>query len=497
MPSYKQMKNLLNGDVQIYILESAKSDVWQVRFRNPLESGGHYVRRSTKHRDEASATRFALNLYNEYSARQNLGLATGHITLRQALDRFANDFDPVGRKMAEKAYQTYWHEYFGDMDLAKIRVDYIRAYFKWRVKNPKSDKTESAWKSSDTGSVSVSTLKLERNLLRRLFNFCKGASLILDVPSFPRKFETWENTHQIASNKRRGRLDLEEDYRKVLLPYLRSIHKGLQTTKWSPQPANPDEPWSPVDNPYESRLKWKNRRDKSRDTHKVWCHLRSRYNHAFFWYFTTLILNSGIRPSEAAKLKHGDITLRHDKESDRFFTCINIDRTVSKVRKHRVAICRDHAESFERYLFWREEIKYRFNREPKQSDWLFPSSNEKSEGFYVERRDKPLNTIRVHMKKIGLHRRTDIRTGVDTYFSAYSFRSFYITMMLRNGLDLYTLSKQVGTSPQTILKQYDVNENWFLRDKMMAHLNANDAHMHQGARKGAREAFEKFATVWD
>ena len=70
-------------------------------------------------------------------------------------------------------------------------------------------------------------------------------------------------------------------------------------------------------------------------------------------------------------------------------------------------------------------------------------------------------------------------------------------MMLRNGLDLYTLSKQVGTSPQTILKQYDVNENWFLRDKMMAHLNANDAHMHQGARKGAREAFEKFATVWD
>ena len=85
MPSYEESEDLMNGDVKIYILKGSKTRVWQVRFKNRLPTGGHYIRKSTGLREKASAIRFALDLYSNHTARKDFGLATSKITLGEAI----------------------------------------------------------------------------------------------------------------------------------------------------------------------------------------------------------------------------------------------------------------------------------------------------------------------------------------------------------------------------------------------------------------------------
>ena len=61
---------------------------------------------------------------------------------------------------------------------------------------------------------------------------------------------------------------------------------------------------------------------------------------------------------------------------------------------------------------------------------------------------------------------------VRVYYSAYSFRSYYITKRLENGLDPYTISKNCGVSIKTLCNTYDVNETWQFRKLMVRHISA-------------------------
>ena len=65
-------------------------------------------------------------------------------------------------------------------------------------------------------------------------------------------------------------------------------------------------------------------------------------------------------------------------------------------------------------------------------------------------------------------------------------------MRLRNGMDIYTLSKAVGTSPKTILTAYDINENYYLRDRMTTHLIENDFSKTEEVEK----RLQLHAVVW-
>ena len=51
MPSYRSFEKLNDGDLVIYILEGSKNGFWYVRFKNPLDEGSFYVRKSTGFRN--------------------------------------------------------------------------------------------------------------------------------------------------------------------------------------------------------------------------------------------------------------------------------------------------------------------------------------------------------------------------------------------------------------------------------------------------------------
>ena len=135
------------------------------------------------------------------------------------------------------------------------------------------------------------------------------------------------------------------------------IRKGLNNPNWTPELKDLENEWSEI-NPYVSVLSNKtngNKRNKNRSTHKVFCKKNTRYDAAVFWFFCTIISNSGIRPSELVKLRHKDISLVKDKVSGKYFTLLNISSSVSKVKKYRSAICRDFHTSYERYLIYKKE----------------------------------------------------------------------------------------------------------------------------------------------
>ena len=482
MASYKRHKWLMEGEILIYILSAATNDVWQVRFANPMDERPRYIRKSTKHKSEALATAFAVELFNEYRSRALLNLKTEKTTIGYLLENYAHQFDGVTLKTMKGFNRSYWQRYMGDDDISIYTSDDIEKYFRWRIQDKinrqSSGENDAYWNSSES-TISASTLKLERNMMRKLFQLGYKFNYIARVPSFPQRFDRMPGVHKLPSNKRRGRFHPEKEYNLIVLPYLNSIRANLVNPKWTPQLEDPEKEFNEDSNVWESRTKWKNKYHptkgphRKRETHPLYCKTNVRYHHAHFWFASLLISNSGIRPAACHRLRHKDIKLVPDKDG-KVYTLINIDQSISKTGRGRIVVCRDFHKTYERYLMFRKEIQYRFNREINEDDYIFPSTDNKR--LYDYPRAKADSVFRYHFKEMNLHQQTrsvnlvdGTTANVKVFVSAYSFRSFYISERLKNGLDLYTLSKNVGSSPKTILNAYDYNENWEFRKQITQH----------------------------
>jgi integrase len=470
--SQNEQEYLLDGEILIYIRDGAKKRTWQSRFRNPLADSPRYIRISTKTESKALAIERAITHYREYQSRKFLGLTHGHTTIKQLLDSFKTELDDVGQKMAYTAYDIYWSKYMKDDDISKWTSDDWRDYFLWRIQEQIKRPEGRYFKPSDK-SVSANTLKLERIILKRLTLFGYKHNLIARQPIFPERFERLEGVHKLPSNRRRGRFHHEKHYQTILMPEFKRIAVGLKKRKNRPAPVNPRKEWNPKTNPYISRAKSmvgvdvKKRMDD--EDYKFTC-VRPRYNLAQFWFMSLLIANTGIRPAEIVKLRHRDISVREDPEDGRFYTIIQITPETSKIGKYREAFARDFHMTWDRYEVFRQETEHYFNRKIQPDDWMFPRSWKDGKLRYDLRVDRLNNIFRPHLQRLGLHKTTvEGHEGVEVYFSAYSFRSYYITQRLKEGLNIYTLSKNAGVSIQTIMSTYDYSENWAYRKEMTKH----------------------------
>ena len=362
----------------------------------------------------------------------------------------------------------------GDEDLSTWTSDNITAYFNWRIDSRIEDANDPEannrrWVSSKE-TISASTLKLERNMLRRLFRVGHKHNYIARMPTFPHRLDRWSGVHKLPSNKRRGRFHPQDHYRDILMPAFKEISTSLKNVDWMPVRVDPKLPFDPETNPFQSISKRDGRIGRE-DRSKVYCHTWDRYNYATFWFMALLIANSGIRPAAASRLRHKDIRLVEDDDG-KAYTLIRIDESISKTGKGRIVVCRDFHKTYERYILYTTELMFRFNRNIKPTDWLFPATNAKE--FYVKHRRKYSNVFRVHLMRLGLHKtKVEGYPDIDVFFSAYSFRSWFISQRLKNGMDLYTLSKNVGSSPKTILAAYDYNENWEFRRQITKHYKAD------------------------
>ncbi|MBI4082618.1 MAG: site-specific integrase [Candidatus Lambdaproteobacteria bacterium] len=161
---------------------------------------------------------------------------------------------------------------------------------------------------------------------------------------------------------------------------------------------------------------------------------RSEWN---AWYrnmaynFMLVMTNTGMRTMEARNLRWRDVDVRTDRQG-RPFVCINV-RGKDKFREL-VA-----AQNVASYL---ERIKA-LSKATKPDDFVFTTHKGKS-------------AITLYQSAIGsLLKESELLRGpTGTIRSAYCFRHTYATFRLKEGIDVYFLAKQMGTSVKMIEEFY-------------------------------------------
>ena len=483
-------EELLEGEILIYVRDDSSKKIWQARFDNPLAEKPRYIRASTKTASKALATERAISMYREYQSRAFLGLKQGEVTIEMLIAKYGNDFKRTCREVIDLCNKLYWSKYMKDQDLSRWNTTDIENYFKWRIEEQLSRPRGRFHKASDE-SISSGTLMLERSYLKALFNHGYKDNIIARMPSFPVTFERFGSVHTLPHNQRRGRFDLETEYRPIIMPYMKRIRTGLNKSEWQPRLQDPNEPASD-DNKWISATRFNHQLGRD-EASKDFTRKTSRLSNAMFWFAGLLIANTGIRPAEIVKLRHRDIKLIKDDDGV-LYSVIYISEEVSKINMTRHAISHDFEATYERYLEYRRELNFYFNRDIKDGDWLFPKYGLNRPYAYDSKIDGLNNLFRPHLKRIGLHiKESRTHKGVNIYYSAYSFRSFYITQRLAAHLSIYTIAKNVGASIETIMRSYDVNETWVFRNEMTKHLKNWSG---KDRNKEINEELQGYAVSW-
>jgi integrase len=160
-------------------------------------------------------------------------------------------------------------------------------------------------------------------------------------------------------------------------------------------------------------------------------HDRSAWYRNMAYNFMLVMTNTGMRTMEAANLRWRDIDVRTDKQ-DRSFVCINV-RGKGKFRElvaaHNVAS----------YL---KRIKA-ISKATKPDDCVFTThAGKPASSLYG-------SLIESLLTKSGL-----LYSSSGSRRSSYSFRHTYATFRLTEGVDVYFLAKQMGTSVKMIEVYY-------------------------------------------
>tara|TARA_Y100000034_G_C6898733_1_gene414960 strand:+ start:55 stop:1434 length:1380 start_codon:yes stop_codon:yes gene_type:complete len=438
MNAYKDRTELLGGLVVLYRLDTAKSGNFQYRFKNPYKGEG-YIRRSTKTRDLGLACKIAIEAYETAYHRAESGADRPKITIADLYRTFIDELEASPRSHLDRAYKLYWREYFSNRDLYRVNDSLIHDYFQWRAKYWKRSNSKGSSRSNkpNNPNTALATLDKEKRYLKWIFKRAAQRQLIAVMPSFPRSLRHLPHVTALPLNMGRGRFD-EADYA-LVRQALGRIRINL----------NRDETKSDLPFAYKHRL--------------------HRYNRTCLWFYLLTIANSGIRPQEMRKLRFKDFSELHD-EDGMVYTLIDIRKEVSKVKDYRDVVTRDFDETAKRLaILKREHLRY-WGRLPSAQDLIFPHPTN-----YDAMRNMATLVKFFHRRVLrpdGTSVHTQNHDGTEVYRTAYSYRSWFVVQRLASGLDVYTLSRLIGTSVDMIAQYYDVSLNIHYRKLITQHIRS-------------------------
>jgi len=427
-------------------MTSSKKDVWQFRFKNPMD--GKYLRRSSGETGEHEAAAVALDTYEDFKVKHRLGAPEEKSTITNMIDRYKDELKPTGIKSIEAFFKLYWIKYFGDKDLYAISDDDIKSYWKWRV---------DYWESKDgeygipgktpsrprrNAQTRSTTLEKEKGLMKWLFRKSFEKRMIAIMPSFPRDFHGYHNVVMVPDTRRRGRFThgKDGDYR-IVENALGQIRRQLGMEIKD----HPD---------------WRYR------------HPMKRYDKANLWVYLLLIANSGIRPQEARRLQWRDIDggsfgLWTDDDGETY-TYINIRKSVSKIKRQRDVITRDFRATYDRLMIWKKEWIRMWKREPEPTDLVFPQPDQQYSDAKFNQPRQMTHMVKNFHRSLKVYE--EVINGERVPRTSYSYRSYFITSRIFHGMDVYNLSRLCGTSVDMIAKYYDLNLNLQHRQEITKHL---------------------------
>lgn len=175
--------------------------------------------------------------------------------------------------------------------------------------------------------------------------------------------------------------------------------------------------------------------------------------------FMLIMANTGMRPPEARDLRWRDVDIRTDKHG-RQFVCLNV-RGKGKFRE--LVAASNVASYLDRVRELRETTSRKLRKEGKADDSVSKAKNRRDMAIDAPTPDDFVFTayegkqaVTLYGSLIGdlLETSTLLFGPSGSRRSTYCFRHTYATFRLMEGVDVYFLAKQMGTSVQMIEHYY-------------------------------------------
>lgn len=416
-------------DKKVNIYKRGRSSKWQaaIKLKN-----GKWERFSTGTDDEAEAREKALQLYYgaEAKAENKLPQSTRKFrnVARYAVQRMAEELENESGKVIYKDYirviNNYLIPFFGNYNIASVNVKLLKEYEKWRDEKMGAEQHEKRYAALKNRATNPKQLAEARKEASKKF---KAAQSTI-------------NTHNSALNRVLDEALFQGWITEAIRPTLKN--KGI---KGESRGAFTYEEW--VD------IGWKLRE---------WCKIghqeKSRNIREVLKCYFELLSYTGIRAgTEAYNLKWKNIQLIRSKGADPYIAV-----NVNGKRGKRELIAQDSISITLTELA-------RINPRIKQKSVVKLLAAKLNEPVFVDCNGNHVTTeaLRQSFKQFLIQH--NIRYGADGKGrSLYSLRHTYATLALSNGMDIYRLAVQMGTSVAMLEKHYS---------KVSARLNAD---LHSG-----------------
>tara|TARA_A100001515_G_scaffold124684_1_gene109046 strand:- start:1478 stop:2812 length:1335 start_codon:yes stop_codon:yes gene_type:complete len=421
--SYEQLIEIIPGTLVIYTLQGSKKKTWNMRIKFPHQP---YIRKSLRTTDIHDAIQLARNAYFDQRGRVALNLPIGTFPFNRVLELYRASRDKDWSSF-DRIADNYVKVFFQDNeDITKLRNSDIKDYWQWRL-DYWTNHSSTVWSETVNQTVTnfavnpkLSTLERDLYVIRRVFRFALDNSYIKVMPevTLPSAFD--KQSHETS----RGSFTPSE-YRYLL----QCLRKEVS------------EPLSP---------------DATAGQKRAYAPMMRRRRR--LQTFILLLSNSGLRPSEAVKLRYQDFkiyTSEYGPDTGTEYTTIEILPEVSKVGKRRKVFCRDGRRSFDRIQYWRH-----LHADPRcvdEKDLVFPSNRDLKRPVDI----KP--TMKNFLNKYDLRIADDGR-----WRSAYSLRKVYASNRIQQGVGIHSLAINMGTSIAQLEKAYILHATDDVREELTA-----------------------------
>lgn len=383
-----------------------RSDVkhrnWYCRVRLPNAERYKTISLKTAHLSEARDKAF------DHDAEIRFRLKHEIPVFEKTFEQVAAEFSAFQRERSEAGeitvhrwrvmhshIKTQLNVYVGNVQITQLGTDRWKTYPAWRQKTGKG---------RSGGRVSVGTIRDEMTTFGSILNYAASKSYIRD------------------SQVPEGKLPLDKTRREEFTPQeYRKLHSFARS--WIKQARNDLGTW----------------------------YRTMAYN------FILVMTNTGIRPSEAKNLRWRDVATQTDRQGRRF---VRID--VRGKGKFRTLVA---PESVATYLDRIRETAAQMAKKRAEEQKAAPAPGTASTSprqhftdpadfVFVTDEGKPARTLYYSLiERLLIEAKLQLASS-GSRRSTYCFRHTYATFRLTEGVDVYFLSKQMGTSVKMIEDHY-------------------------------------------
>lgn len=432
----------------------------------------YYIRRSTKTSNAALAMRIAEKEYGDLRLRKENNQSLSKYNVREWyaiwIERTVKTAER--KQWIRGVYERYIDEYMGHRLLTELTAEILKGYWQFRLNYWKDEKNKKRIELND----------------RRLGGLREGETRITRAEARRRRAKSLGSAN-VAINPTRNTLRAEGGIINEMLRdaaqdghIVRQIQMrvsdatksvAFDVQKDSRRATFTRQEWQII------RTNLRNYRDnvgKYKATRLNAMHLAQR---EMLYVFVMLAASCGARVGELKGLRWRDVKRFND--NGKVLAEIRIRATTSKVRRERTVIA--HSDAILGILeHWRANSDFR-----EDGDLIFYSAMHKAKG---QKTNDFSATFKTFLKTLGDGKREDglYKSDDGEARTLYSLRHLYATFRLEEGVSVYSVAQNMGTSVTQIHRHYGHTDTKRLAD---------DLTRNKHEKRGSADALKKLLTM--